>query len=117
MVQYKTELVVLPDIPAKAGRKARLSYEVAERIVDLMNMCGDPSRFWTASLYIRHHGGKEKDAMVYLTRGSISDNEYEFKKGSEILEAVEREISLVSCVESVTVTACPVYFGTFVPED
>ena len=117
MVQYKTELVVLPDLPEKAGRKARLAYEVATRVVDLMNMNGDPSSFWTAGLAIRHHGGKGNDATIYLVRGSIADDSYSFKSGSEVLEAVEHEISLVSCVESVTVRACPMYFGTFVPED
>lgn len=117
MVQYKTEVVVLPDLPAKAGRKARLAYEVATRIVDLMNMNGDPSNFITASLYIRHHGGKLTDVDIKLTRINLVDNTYSFKSGSEVLEAVEHKISLVNCVESVQVIALPIAFGTFVPED
>lgn len=95
--------VELPALPGSATAKQKLAWEVAGRIIEQMNR-NDPDKMTKAFINIRHHGGQIKPVAIYVAEGTIGENWW-FKSGSKVVEAVHQALSKVSCIDSVAIEA------------
>lgn len=98
-----TNKVELPALPGSATAKQKLAWEVAGRIIEQMNR-NDPDKMTKAFISIRHHGDQVKPVAIYVAEGAIGENWW-FKSGSKVAEAVYEAISKVSRIDRVAVVA------------
>ena len=94
--------VTLPELPLNPGKKLRLAYEVAERIIAIMNI-NHPANMPLACIVITHHENQSKRYQIYLATGGFTREKRIYNDGKLILESVIEKLSNISCINSVSI--------------